>query len=373
MVRRFFVIVLMMLVSSSLFAQIRVAILPTTDKSGEAKYALKLLVNSAITTAISTTDGYEAYDRIDLSSVLDEQSFQRTGMVSDAEIHKIGEMTGASYVLITEAAPMDESYLVATAKIVNVESAKIENSAGQIISVNPSQMEADCKGLTDKLLKTGSSKSSEIKSTVQVNKESNEAGHEYVDLGLSVKWATCNVGAEKPEEYGGYFAWGEIKTKSSYSWTNYRFRTSGDSGDNVKFSRYNTSYSYGPVDGKTTLDMADDVAHVQWGGSWRMPTKAELDELKEYCTWTWTTVNGVQGYLIKSIMSGYTDRSIFLPAAGYRGGTNLNDVGSYGYFWSSSLYTGYPRDACNIYFHSSDVRASNEKRNLGISVRPVCP
>ena len=372
MVRRFFVIVLMMLVSLSLLAQIRVAILPTTDKSGEVKYALKLLVNSAITTAISTTDGYEAYDRIDLSSVLDEQSFQRTGMVSDAEIHKIGEMTGASYVLITEAAPMDESYLVATAKIVNVESAKIEKSAGQIISVNPSQMEADCKGLTDKLLKIGSSNASQTKNVVQVSKESNESGHEYVDLGLSVKWATCNVGAEKPEEYGGYFAWGEIKTKSSYEWTNLRFRTSGESMDDIKFYKYNTSYAYGRIDGKTTLDMADDVAHVQWGGSWRMPTIAELYELKEYCTWIWTEVNGVRGYLVKSIMSGYTDRFIFLPVAGNRVVTSFSGAGSYGEYWSSSL-TNDPRCASFITFGSDYVFVSNKLRFNGLSVRPVCP
>lgn len=371
MIRRLLIIVLMILMPLSLFAQIRVAILSTTDKSGEVKYALKLLVNSAITTAISTTDGYEAYDRIDLSSVLDEQSFQRTGMVSDAEIHKIGEMTGASYVLIAEVAPMDESYLVATAKIVNVESAKIENSAGQIISVNPGQMEADCKGLTDKLLKTNS-KVNPIEKNGQVEKkESDEAGHEYVNLGLSVKWATCNVGAEKPEEYGGYFAWGEIKTKSSYTWTNYRFQL--NSLDNINLFKYNTSYDYGRVDGKTILDTADDVAHVQWGGSWRMPSKAELDELKEYCTWTWTIVNGVRGYRVKSIMSGYTDRSIFLPAAGWRYDTDLRDVGSIGFYWSSSLDTDSPYCAYLLGSNSEVVDFVDVDRYFGFSVRPVCP
>lgn len=152
MSKRYLAILIMTFLSVAAFSQIKVAILPTTDKTGEVKYALKLLLTSSLTTAISTTDGYEAYDRIDLSSILDEQSFQRTGMVSDSEIHKIGEMTGASYVLITEAAPMNESYIVAYAKIVNVESAKIENSAGSVIDVNPRQMEIDCKGLTDKLL-----------------------------------------------------------------------------------------------------------------------------------------------------------------------------------------------------------------------------
>ena len=321
-----------------------------------------------MTTAISMTEGYEAYDRIDLSSVLDEQSFQRTGMVSDAEIHKIGEMTGASYVLITESAPMDESYIVATAKIVNVESAKIENSANSVMSVNPTQMKAACRELTDELLNISSTQTE----TKNEKKGTLEAGHEFVDLGLSVKWATCNVGAEKPEEYGDYFAWGEIKTKSSYTWTNYRFRISGDSYDDVKLSRYTTGYN-GTVDGKITLDMADDVAHIQWGGSWRMPTKAELDELKEYCTWTWAEVNGVRGYLVKSVLSGYTDRSIFLPAAGCRYDTNLNSVGYYGDYWSSSLDTDLPNSALYIGFDSGGVQWGYGTRFGGRSVRPVCP
>lgn len=133
-------------------AQLKVAILPATDKTGEVKYAVKMMLTSSLTRAISKTAGYEAYDRVDLSAVLDEQSFQRTGMVSDQEIRKIGEMTGATFVLVTEAAPMDETCIVATAKIVNVESAKIENNAVAIVSINPREMEADCKKLTDELL-----------------------------------------------------------------------------------------------------------------------------------------------------------------------------------------------------------------------------
>lgn len=203
--------IMMLLSITSSFAQIKVAILPVSDKTGEVKYALKLLLSSSLTTAISATDGYEAYDRIDLSSVLDEQAFQRTGMVSDDDIHKIGAMTGASYVLITEAAPLDESFLVATAKIVDVESAKIEKSANSIISINPNQMKSDCKSLTDELLDV----SSKTKTTLEVKKSASEADHEYVDLGLSVKWATCNVGAAKPEDYGDYYAWGEVIIKIS--------------------------------------------------------------------------------------------------------------------------------------------------------------
>ena len=147
--------------------------------------------------------------------------------------------------------------------------------------------------------------------------------HEYVDLGLSVKWATCNVGADKPEDFGDYYAWGELVPKESYTWANYRFRTSGNDEALVKFSKYTSMY-YTSVydadkrdyiaDNKTRLDLEDDVAHVKWGGNWRLPTDDEMNELVDSCTWTWTTLNGVNGCLVTSNRSGYTDRSIFLPA-----------------------------------------------------------
>ncbi|MBQ9202226.1 MAG: DUF1566 domain-containing protein [Bacteroidales bacterium] len=197
--------------------------------------------------------------------------------------------------------------------------------------------------------------------------------YEYVDLGLSVKWATCNVGAEKPEDYGDYFAWGETETKISYSWTNYKFRTSGDSWDNVKFSKYNTGCSYGLVDNKTVLDAGDDVAHVKWGGDWRMPTREEFNELLENCTWTWTTQNGVKGYKVTSRKTGYTDRSIFLPAAGCRYGTGLSNAGSNGHYWSSSLGAVSPNSAWGVSFYSSSCGTGSYSRYSGQSVRPVCP
>ena len=196
----------------------------------------------------------------------------------------------------------------------------------------------------------------------------NTGNHEYVDLGLSVKWATCNVGATKPEEYGDYFAWGETQPKSTYDWSTYKWcRGSYDTQ-----TKYCTNSSYGTVDNKTTLELSDDAARANWGGSWRMPTDAELTELREQCTWTWTTQNGVYGYKVTSKKSGYTNKSIFLPAAGCRYDSSINFAGSGGYYWSSSLYTGYPYDAWRVYFASDYVRRSYDCRDYGFSVRPVC-
>ena len=198
--------------------------------------------------------------------------------------------------------------------------------------------------------------------------ENTENGYEYVDLGLSVKWATCNVGATKPEEYGDYFAWGETQPKSTYDWSTYKYCN----GSSTSLTKYNNSSSYGTVDNKTTLELSDDAARANWGGSWRMPTKAEQDELRNNCTWTWTTQNGVNGYKVTSKKSGYTNNSIFLPAAGYRYDSSRYSAGSYGSYWSSSLYTGSPNDAWDVYFGSGSVNSDLSSRCSGRSVRPVC-
>ena len=192
----------------------------------------------------------------------------------------------------------------------------------------------------------------------------------YVDLGLSVKWATCNIGAATPEGYGDYFAWGETTPKSNYTWETYKFRTSGDWDGNVKFNKYNTSSNHGTVDNKTTLDLSDDAARTNWGGTWRLPTSAELVELRDNCTWTWTTQNGVNGYKVTSKTNG---NSIFLPAAGYRYGTSVGNVGSYGYYWSSSLGENSPHSACYLSFYSGDVDRYYSSRDYGRTVRAVCP
>jgi hypothetical protein len=187
--------------------------------------------------------------------------------------------------------------------------------------------------------------------------------HDYVDLGLSVKWATCNVGADSPEDYGDYFAWGETSPKSTYNWSTYKW------GDYENFTKYNTKSGFDTVDNKNQLDLSDDAARANWGGSWRMPTHDEFMELIEKCSWTWTTQNGVKGYKVTSKTNG---NSLFLPAAGYRYGSSLLSAGSYGYYWSSSLYSDDPDYARCVYFYSSCVDWHYTYRCFGHSVRPVC-
>lgn len=203
---------------------------------------------------------------------------------------------------------------------------------------------------------------------------------EYVDLGLSVKWGTCNLGASNPEEYGAYFAWGETETKSSYTWATYQW-SNGTSDYITKYCSMSTYGSSSFTDNKFILDLEDDVANVKLGGDWRMPTMSEMNELYNKCTWTWFDADnlefgGVAGYKVTSNIEGYTDHFIFLPAAGYRGGNGeFHSVGSYGYYWSSYNYTSNPKYAKHVYFKSSYVYSpnSNTSRILGLSVRPVCP
>jgi conserved domain protein len=191
----------------------------------------------------------------------------------------------------------------------------------------------------------------------------NTDGHEAVDLGLSVKWATCNVGANSPEEYGGYYAWGETEEKSYYDWSTYKYCN----GSYGTMTKYCTNSSWGTVDNKTVLDPEDDVAHVKWGGSWRMPTSGEIYELVNNCFWTWTTQNGVKGYVVTSKSNG---NSIFLPAAGGRWYENVYISGSGGYYWSASLGESCSSNAYYLDFYSGHRRLYNLRYD-GFSVRPV--
>ena len=181
-------------------------------------------------------------------------------------------------------------------------------------------------------------------------------GHEWVDLGLpsGLKWATCNVGASSPEDYGYYYAWGETSTKGDYSWSTYEWF------DN--FTRTVTKYK------ADELDPSDDAARANWGGYWRLPTKKEFEELREHCTWEWTTQNSHKGYKVTSKKNG---QSIFLPAAGWRLGADDYSVGSYGYYWSSSPIESDASYAYYLYFYEDYHNVDWGYRYCGHSVRPV--
>ncbi len=196
-------------------------------------------------------------------------------------------------------------------------------------------------------------------------------GHKYVDLGLpsGTLWATCNVGATNPEDYGDYFAWGETEPKEDYEdWSTYKYCNGSDN----TLTKYCTDSSYGTVDNKTTLEVSDDAATANWGGAWRMPTRAEQDELRTECTWTETTFNDIHGWRV----TGTNGNSIFLPAAGcspFIGGASAFK-GSGGYYWSSSLNSDNPSDAWYLGLdpYSGRPEANNIRRYFGKSVRPVC-
>jgi len=177
-----------------------------------------------------------------------------------------------------------------------------------------------------------------------------------IDLGLpsGTKWACCNIGAEKPEGYGGYYAWGETQTKSTYNDDTYLYLKNDSSYQSIGSDIAGTQY---------------DVAHMKWGGSWMMPSANQQDELISNCTYEWTTVNGVKGGKFTSKKNG---ASIFLPAAGYRWDDGLNEAGSYGYYWSSTQSPSYSDCAYDLYFHSGNAYWYYDlDRGYGRTVRPV--
>ena len=177
-------------------------------------------------------------------------------------------------------------------------------------------------------------------------------GYAAVDLGLSVKWATCNIGADSPEDYGDYFAWGETETKDSYSSSNsvtYCVNMEGIAG--------NAEY---------------DAATANWGSKWRLPTRKEMKELVDSCTWEWTKEisekgNYINGYLV----TGSTGNSIFLPAAGHRSAKSNSTRESKGAYWTSTPYEGTTFDAYNLGFNSDRHYIEYQRRWAGRSVRPV--
>lgn len=239
--------------------------------------------------------------------------------------------------------------------------------------------------------------SNEPEETEPTTPDVSPAGVQAVDLGLpsGIKWANMNIGAESPEDYGDYFAWGETTGykdgKTYFSTGTYKYylettTTIPETTDKDGFvvpeqtitksgytkyvrSAHASNYGYdGFYDDKTVLDTEDDAATANWGGSWRMPTKAEQDELRTSCTWEWKELKGVKGYKV----TGPNGNFIFLPAAGRRYGSSLYYVGGWGHYWSSSLGSDGSDLAYDLYFDSSRVFSSSSGRYYGFAVRPVC-
>ena len=193
----------------------------------------------------------------------------------------------------------------------------------------------------------------------------------YVDLGLSVKWASCNLGASSPIKNGNYFSWGEVVAKRRYDWSTYKWFKE----KNNTFVKYCTDNSYGRVDNLIELESGDDAASASLGSKakaktkWRIPTIEEWQELMEKCSWRWTEIKGKEGILL----TGSTGNSIFLPAAGWMKGFECQYNDKVLKYWSSSLNTNYPRvaqclsESSNPFFLFSD----GDDRCWGFSIRPV--
>lgn len=206
---------------------------------------------------------------------------------------------------------------------------------------------------------------------------SDTRGHDYVDLGLpsGLKWATMNLGAKSPEDYGDYFAWGETKKKDYYDWQSYKWCTSDGTENHTRMTKYCSHSEYGTVDNKIVLEPNDDAAHVVWGGDWRMPTREEMVELREKCTWEWTSLNRVNGYKV----TGPNGKSIFLPAAS----AMYKDIaaplaGTNGDYWTSSVNPDFNSlthgdfIAFCLYTTPREYYVGCAGRGNGDSVRAVC-
>ncbi len=193
-------------------------------------------------------------------------------------------------------------------------------------------------------------------------------GHEFVDLGLpsGTLWATCNVGANKPEDYGEYFAWGENKPKTIYNWGTYKYADGGPD----KLTKYCNSREWGKrffKDNQTTLQSSDDSAVANWGDGWRMPSSKQWLELETNTIQSLTTKNGVKGQLF----TAKNGQAIFLPIAGHRQDDGFSKAGSIGCYWSSTLHEINP--FCAYYFNVNSNHCCNlfYDRFYGFSVRPV--
>ena len=200
--------------------------------------------------------------------------------------------------------------------------------------------------------------------------------YEYIDMGLSVKWATFDIGATKVGEYGKYFQWGDVigytaeqvgsgTGQKYFGWDDYKYCN----GSYNTLTKYNTDSNYGTVDNKTVLEPSDDAATANMGKGWRMPTLAEYQELINACNQTWES-DGTKSWRTFTLKTDETKQLVFLTS-GFGGNGRVTDQGSRGYFWSSSLDTSYPSDGHNLGVLSGYGNMYSNDRYLGLCVRGV--
>ena len=195
-------------------------------------------------------------------------------------------------------------------------------------------------------------------------------GHAYVDLGLpsGTLWATCNVGADSPEDFGDYFAWGETQSKTIYDWSTYKYCSDGNHYHLLKYCN-NSNFGYnGFTDNLLVLLESDDAAFFGWGNEWYIPKKEQWEELFQNTNSTWTTRNDVVGRLF----TASNGNSLFLPAAGYFRNDSVLSSKIIGYYWSSLLFVENPSCAMDFYFDMVNCGKSSFYRYYGLPIRPVC-
>ncbi|MBQ9523668.1 MAG: hypothetical protein IJR69_00880 [Bacteroidaceae bacterium] len=325
------------------------------------------MVRGELRKAISNQSGYQAFTRTDIDQLMKEYGFQNSGMVSDAQRKKLGEMSGADYICVSTLTKSNTQFYL-EAYLIDVSTGEISNPASQYGMLKDgtyANLFLLCQNLAKELISDIGSVLEEPNIIQHSSRQAPE--HEYVDLALpsGTLWATCNVGATKPEEYGDYFSWGETTPKIFFDWSNYKYCN----GSCTTITKYCTNSIAGTVDNKMELEPADDAATANWGTGWQMPSETQLLEIinSNNTTITWTSQNGVYGHKITSKSNG---NSIFLPAAGNRAlDIFFIDAGKSGCYWSRSLDSS--GGGCSLFFFDSQPFVGVYNCCYGESVRPV--
>lgn len=324
--------------------------------TGDADSSVKKIFNAKLVQAITNDEKFAVIERNDqfLTAVETENDINKSGKIRLDYVLEQGKSFGAKYVIVAEVSYALDEYII-DSRLINAETHLIEKSYVATGAVETVQQALKLsQEVATGLLNSSSSSKSDISNsngTAKSNSNSGSAsinGHECVDLGLpsGLKWATCNVGASSPTNYGQYFAWGETYTKGSY-----------DDNNSVTYNRY-----FGNIGGNAQYD----AATANWGAPWRLPAPHEFEELINCCTWSFITMGTTNGYKVIGPNGNY----IFLPATGCRNGSSLNRAGSSGQYWISTTYEN-SESAYMLVFYSSSHEVGWGARFCGRNVRPV--